>query len=206
MANFKLALKYVLRHEGTYVNDAHDPGGETYKGISRKYHPGWDGWKIIDGQREKENFPEILSAIPDLRDLLIRFYEESFWRSLDGDRLSDQNLAEELFDTAVNLGPRRAVRFLQRGLNALNRSESLFCDIREDGLLGEKTRSSLRAYLSHDSPDLLLTCLNILQGMHYLNRLKERPDQERFARGWLARVTFTRSFARAQEEGKKSAR
>lgn len=199
VADFKLALEFVLRHEGAYIDDSHDPGGETYKGVSRKHHPGWDGWKIIDRLREKEDFPGILSANPALQNLLVRFYEVEFWRRLDGHRLSEQSLAEELFETAVNLGPGRAVKFLQRSLNALNRSESVCGDLREDGSFGEKTRRSLSAYLSNDSPEILLTCLNILQGMHYLNRLKERPDQKRFARGWLARVTIIKAPAKAPD-------
>lgn len=194
VADFKLALEYVLRHEGAYVDDPHDPGGETYKGVSRKHNPGWEGWRTIDTLRERENFPKILAANPALKDSLVRFYEAKFWRPLDGDNLPDQRLAEELFDTAVNLGPGRAVRFLQRSLNVLNRNEKLYADLRQDGSIGEKTRQALRAYLANDSIDILLTCLNILQGMHYLKRLRQRPDQERFARGWLARVAFTKTL------------
>lgn len=193
MADFNRALKSVLRHEGAYANDHRDPGGETYKGISRIYHPGWDGWRIIDALREKEDFPKTLSANRDLEASLASFYRALFWRAVDGDNLADQRLAEELFDTAVNLGAGRAVGFLQRSLNVLNRNETLFRDIQEDGSFGENTRRALKAFLSQDSTETLLTCLNILQGMHYLDRLRERPDQERFARGWLARVTLTKS-------------
>lgn len=193
MADFNRALSFVLRHEGAYSVDPYDAGGETYRGISRAYHPGWDGWDIIDGMREREGFPGILSANTALEASVAKFYKVQFWLPVDGDDIPDQGLAEELLDSAVNLGAGRAIRFLQRSLNALNRNEALYSDVREDGILGEKTRLALREYRSKDPPGTLLTCLNILQGMHYLNRLKERPDQERFARGWLSRVAFVQA-------------
>lgn len=40
--NFTSAMKHVLEHEGGYVNDIDDPGGETKYGISKRYHPSVD--------------------------------------------------------------------------------------------------------------------------------------------------------------------
>lgn len=37
---FRYAVEVVLRHEGGYVNDPHDPGGETKYGISKRCLPG----------------------------------------------------------------------------------------------------------------------------------------------------------------------
>lgn len=61
MANFKIALDKVLSREGGYINDPDDKGGETYKGISRKYNPDWKGWRIIDNT--KKNILKILKVI-----------------------------------------------------------------------------------------------------------------------------------------------
>ena len=36
---FKDAVKIILKHEGGYVNDPVDPGGETNMGISKKAYP-----------------------------------------------------------------------------------------------------------------------------------------------------------------------
>lgn len=45
MANFKLAIEKVLRHEGGYVHDLVDLGGETYKALPGTSIPiGQDGW------------------------------------------------------------------------------------------------------------------------------------------------------------------
>lgn len=37
--NFALGCGFVLKHEGGYVNDPKDPGGETNFGIAKRYHP-----------------------------------------------------------------------------------------------------------------------------------------------------------------------
>ena len=44
MAYFGDAFKKLSIKEGGYVNDKDDAGGETYRGISRKYNPTWQGW------------------------------------------------------------------------------------------------------------------------------------------------------------------
>lgn len=46
--NFLKSYDILIKHEGGYVNDPDDKGGETYKGIARKFNPDWKGWKIID--------------------------------------------------------------------------------------------------------------------------------------------------------------
>ena len=48
MADFTKAYALTAAYEGGYVDDPEDAGGETYRGISRRYHPSWQGWQIID--------------------------------------------------------------------------------------------------------------------------------------------------------------
>ena len=40
--DFDQAFERVIGHEGGYVNDPRDPGGETKYGISRRAYPGED--------------------------------------------------------------------------------------------------------------------------------------------------------------------
>lgn len=51
MAYFGDAFKKLSIKEGGYVNDKDDAGGETYRGISRKYNPTWQGWTMIDSYK-----------------------------------------------------------------------------------------------------------------------------------------------------------
>jgi lysozyme family protein len=184
-----------MGHEGGWVDDPDDRGGETYRGIARKHHPGWDGWPIVDeikrtiprGKKKKLN--RALKENRSLQREVKRFYEIQFWNRFRGDEISDQGLAEELFDTGVNMGVHQAVRFLQAALNLLNRNGSDYDDIVEDGGLGPTTLGTVRAYLKKDgSSAALLRVMNVLQGMHYIELARLRPSQERFMRGWLSRT------------------
>ena len=189
MADFKQAYDITMGHEGGYVNDPHDIGGETYKGVARKYHPNWKGWKIIDDARSFiTSFPDRLEASDPLQQYVQDLYQQLYWDIFQGDGMGNQNIANQLFDIAVNMGPHRAVKFLQSGLNILNRNQQIYSDIVADGRFGTATSLALVQYLTHDSPNYLLKIIIILRGMHYINYMRKSPIQERFARGWLNRV------------------
>ena len=54
-SSFKRAFRLIIEgYEGNYSNDKDDPGGETYKGISRNMNKDWEGWKIIDSYKGKK--------------------------------------------------------------------------------------------------------------------------------------------------------
>ena len=57
MADFTQAFQLMIVHEGGYVNDPDDPGGETYKGVARKIFSKWDGWTKVDTLKRQANFP-----------------------------------------------------------------------------------------------------------------------------------------------------
>lgn len=121
MADYKTAIKRILQHEGGYVNDPTDSGGETYKGISRKNWPKWTGWAFVDQAKTKgwplgnEKFDNdvkshILSKISGLNDSVIAFYKREFWDKIGGDMIASQTIANNLVDAAVNEGIRPAVK------------------------------------------------------------------------------------------------
>jgi lysozyme family protein len=190
MADFDPALQRTLVHEGGYARDPRDRGGETYKGVARTRHPGWEGWARIDRARRARGFPGNLADDAVLQAAVTAFYRRHFWEPLRGDVLPDQSVAEELFDSGVNMGLTRAVEFLQRALNVLNRDGTLYADLVVDGDLGPKTLAALRAYLKKDKAELLVTILNVLQGMRYIELMTQSPIQEAFARGWFKRVVL----------------
>lgn len=106
---FDYALNLVLKHEGGYVNDPADPGGETIYGISRRHHP--EAW--ASGRPSKAQAALI--------------YRRDYWDALQCDRLPAP-VAVMLFDTAVNCGCKRAVQMLQRAIS-----------VKDDGQLGPVT-------------------------------------------------------------------
>ncbi|MBI9055515.1 MAG: hypothetical protein JEY96_16955 [Bacteroidales bacterium] len=187
MANFELAHKKTLLIEGGYVNDPNDRGGETYRGISRKFHPNWQGWEYIDElKRNGGNIPRnTILQIPELENLVNEFYKVKFWDVNRLDYIESQEIAEEIFDTGVNMGVKTASKMLQSALNLLNRNERDFKDLVVDGAIGRITLSIVNAI--NDYRPLLKT-LNGLQFTRYVNICKSRPDQEKFFIGWLKRV------------------
>ena len=135
MADFKAALKKTLQHEGGYVNDPVDTGGETYRGVARNKNPSWPGWKIVDALRKQPGFPRNLDASAELQAAIEAIYKAEYWDRIGGDAIRSQAAAESLFDTAVNMGVARA---LQLGGKAA-------------GLEGTPTRDTLVAALNSTS-------------------------------------------------------
>jgi lysozyme family protein len=192
MADFIQAFQITLGHEGGYSFDPDDAGGETYRGVARRYHPGWDGWILIDQIKQRvsgtRQLNKQLGTDEELQLQIQAFYKQNYWDRFQGDVIPEQELAEELFDTGVNMGVHRAVGFLQEGLNLLNRNQRSYKDILEDGKSGPGTLAALNRYLAKDPPEHLLKIINILQGMHYIDYMRKSPAQEKYARGWLKRV------------------
>jgi hypothetical protein len=80
-------------------------------------------------------------------------------------------------------------RFLQNGLNLLNRNQRNYNDLVVDGWLGEGTFKELSKYLCLDgNSEALRKAMNVQQGSHYIDIMEKDATQERFARGWLKRV------------------
>ena len=90
--DFEKALKFVLKWEGGYSNDPNDPGGETKFGISKRSYPELDISKLTLKQAKE-------------------IYYQNYWLKTGCDELPYPfNIV--VFDTAVNMGRRRAMEFL----------------------------------------------------------------------------------------------
>lgn len=96
MAEFSEAYKLTSAHEGGYVNDPVDRGGETYRGIARVHHPDWSGWERVDAQRRKADVPKRLDRDAVLQKAVKVFYKHAYWDRFKGDDVPDQALANEL--------------------------------------------------------------------------------------------------------------
>jgi len=185
MADFEIAFKITGGHEGGYANNQNDRGGETYKGIARKFFPAWKGWTVIDGYKSHTNFPAILEHDANLQQEIRNFFKENFWDELSLDATKDQAVATELYDTGVNCGTGTAAIFLQRVLNVTNRNAKDYQDLRVDGKIGPTTISILN---NHKNPKQVLKLLNCLQGVKYIDICEHNPSQETFMNSWTSRI------------------
>lgn len=190
MADFEKAFYKTMGHEGGYVNDSDDAGGETYMGISRVYNPAWKGWNLIDDMKGRSDFPRCLDDNDELLNAVEDFYEQHYWDINRLDEVNSQAIASEMFDTGVNMGVTRAAKFLQEALNYLNRDEKTYKDLVVDGKIGPVSLNALNYILDAGDEEILLTIMNVLQGQHYLDYMKKSPTQEKYARGWFKRVTL----------------
>lgn len=113
MASFKSSCLATLEHEGGYANNPNDHGQETYMGISRRWFPDWEGWGEIDRIKARRPIRMGETNLVDVN-LVFPVYRKHFWDAIAGDKLPDQNIADQVFDHAVTSGPADAIKLLQK--------------------------------------------------------------------------------------------
>ncbi len=183
MADFNLVYARLKPIEGGYVNDSTDRGGETYKGISRKWNPKWEGWKIVDQLRLEPGFPKNLENHPGLGQKVSAFYAANHFDIHNLIDLNDQNAAWEIFDISVNMGATVAAEIAQRAINLMNDNQRLWKDVPVDGKIGPGTIAALNKAKAF--PGMLVATLNIFQGWKYVQICEKDRSQEKFFRGWI---------------------
>jgi lysozyme family protein len=175
MADFNEAYELTMRAEGGYVNDPDDRGGETYKGISRKNNPKWDGWKTIDAIKATK--PKSLNvALGKDEKLLLAikdFYKRNYWDVNRTGDINDQQTANQLFDSAVNTGAGTAARFLQQAAG-----------VHIDGQVGPIT---IGAVNSANKKDFYERFISYRKG-YYNDIIARHPEQQKFQKSWFSRL------------------
>ncbi len=115
--NYKEIIKITLHHEGGYVHDPKDLGGETNFGIAKRWYPDLDIKNLTE-----EDAAEI--------------YKKDYWDKYKLDKMPE-NLQHIYFDMVVNMGVRNAGKIIQRACKAKG------CDIEVDGIVGSGTRKAI---------------------------------------------------------------
>lgn len=108
--SFQQIFDRLIGHEGGYVNDPRDPGGETNWGITKRtaMANGYTGnMKTMTRQQAYE------------------IYRRAFWLRYNCEQMPDA-VAYQFFDAAVNHGFGNASRMLQRAVGVL-----------DDGIIGK---------------------------------------------------------------------
>lgn len=113
---FKEVFNRVIGHEGGYVNDPHDAGGET-------------NWGVTKRTAQENGYTGSMKMMT--REQAYQIYEKAFWQRYNCDKLSPA-VAFQFFDAAVNHGVGNASRMLQRAV-----------DVADDGIVGKVTLSAV---------------------------------------------------------------
>jgi len=166
--NFDRAFREVLRSEGGYVNDNDDRGGETNLGVTRASWSAYLKRDINDGEMRGLTV-----------DMVRPFYRQRYWDAVRADELP-AGLDYAVFDFAVNAGPVRAIRYLQRAVG-----------VAEDGVIGPAT---LTAAATANPTQVLERFSDAKEGF-YRGLATRVPSQAKFLRGWLSRVQLVEATA-----------
>lgn len=165
MAQFTGAIQqWVLAAEGGYVDHPSDPGGATNLGITHKTLAAWRGKPVT--KQDVRNLT---------RDEALQIYKAQYWDAVRGDQLP-AGLDYAVFDYAVNSGPARAVKDLQRVLG-----------VGVDGIVGAQT---LAAIARRQTADLIT-------GLSDRRRAFVRglSTYSTFGRGWERRIASVEANA-----------
>ena len=166
----------VIAREGGFSHHPADRGGPTNFGITQAV-------------ARANGYAGDMRKLP--RSLAETIYRRLYWERPGYAFVAEvaPDIATELFDSAVNMGPGTATGFLQRALNALNRNQKDYPDLKVDRTIGAKTLAALRAFMAlrgKAGEKVLLKAVEALQGERYLALAESRPANEAFLYGWLA--------------------
>lgn len=168
-------ISALIEREGGFANHPEDKGGPTCFGITEAVARA-NGYLGPMRQLSRAQASEI--------------YKRLYWLGPAFDQVASRSVevAAELFDTGVNMGPAVAATFLQRALTALNRNGQDYADLVPDGRIGSATLAALDCFLKvrgRTGETVLLHALDALQGERYVRLAERRPANEAFLYGWL---------------------
>lgn len=169
----------TIGKEGRYSNHKSDTGGETM-------------WGITIATARRNGYTGAMRDLP--RATAVSIYRNEYLVRPGFDKVLEiyPLVAEELFDSGVNLGPYWPSLWLQMALNAFNAQGAHYADIKEDAAVGPGTIKALVAYKSKRGTAgeaVMLKALNGLQCARYIDLARGRPANEDFVYGWIANRT-----------------
>ncbi len=166
--NFDACFAKVMQSEGGYVWDKDDAGGETNLGVTI------GAWGAYLNRAIQSGEMKALTV-----DAVKPFYRAMYWDKVKGDDLP-AGVDYAVFDFAVNAGVGRAAKFLQRAVGAV-----------DDGAIGSGTL----ALVAKITPGKLLQNFAEQKEAFYNTLADKNPTQQKFLKGWLARVDHVQTAA-----------
>lgn len=168
-------IKDVIEREGDYVDHPNDRGGPTR-------------WGITEVVARAFGYDGPMQELP--QDTAQAIYRRRYWDEPGFGKIAkvSEAIADELFDTGVNMGTGKAGEFLQRTLNVLNLRGKLYPDLAVDGRIGSMTVAALKKLIDYRGPEgelVVLRLLNAQQAARYMDIAESNESQESFMYGWI---------------------
>lgn len=160
-ANFARCLQLLLVSEGGNDDDPVDAGGRTSRGVTQREY---DAYRVTHPELPADVFDAPQTAIENI-------YQSSYWKPFcpqfpDG-------VDYVFFDVSVLHGPGKAAMWLQQALG-----------VKADGHIGIITLTRL----SSASPSEVVSEMTTLRRNHFKGIVADKPSQQKFLKGWLARA------------------
>jgi lysozyme family protein len=169
-------LPITLKWESGYNNDPEDKGKETYRGITRRDHPDWEGWAILDKYKPLRRGDIINDSA--LKEAVQNLYHQKYFILRHFDKLDFSIVAIQCFDFAVLGG--YSVKRLQALLN-----DRYGLKLSVDGVMGDKT---LAAINKQNPQEMALNIIQLRSAYH--KELEEGEENDKFENGWKRRIKF----------------
>lgn len=171
-------IEALIDREGGYVDHPADKGGPTT-------------WGITEAVARASGYGGRMQDLP--RDFARAVYQRQYITAPGFDKVAKlaPRVAEEMFDTGVNMGPSVPGPWLQRLLNVLREpiaGAPLYAPLATDGAIGPATLGALATFLKYRAKDgetVFVRGLDCLQGERYIELAETRPANRAFVYGWL---------------------
>jgi len=194
MAEFAPAYQLERKHEGYYVNNPSDKGGETYAGVARKIYPAWNGFPVLDAYKAKLGRAlKTNEQVPGMEPYVQAFYQ-NLWNVNRFGEIKNQDLANIIYDWFVNSG---YIAFSTKPKETYGLDEILVEKFKQlvpiDGRLDTAT---IVAVNKVDSTALYNEIKNARIAFYNYLATKD-PSQSVFLKGWLSRINSFPTLAKA---------
>ncbi len=196
MADYKAARAKTDVNEGGCSFNPHDKGNmvvkgvvtvPTYKGIAPVFWSNWRGFTLISAEIGKmvkmpaygtpehrtwcSYLDKQLAANATLQTYVDDFYEVNFWHANRLGEIMSQDVAEWIYDHAVN-GGARGIMWAQ-----------LAARVKPDGGMGPISIKAINAM----PPTAFLSRVEDIAGTYRLDKAHDAPSQIQFLGSWLER-------------------
>lgn len=168
MKRAKKFIEQTLQIEGkSFSDNKNDKGGATKYGIT-------------EATARANGYMGDMKDLP--LELAYEIYAKEYYFSKHIDKITNDEIAFELFDSGVNFGTETAVKLAQRAFNTLNFNQKYGKDLEVDGDLGPLSIATINGFKDGER---LFLMMNMVQASGYINIAERDATQREWVWGWI---------------------